>query len=158
MQIRELGDFSVSYQVSGLLTEVEQLLGSRRKLRASVLDALHAAGIEIVSPTYMNTRSLSADYRAVPASRRVPEPEPKEGEDNPDAVAFDKAQQAETLDFKKKEYTELSQELIELEKELKELDSAEERQPLALRKKKLEARLLRAEKEIARMQAELHPK
>ncbi len=58
VQIRELGDFSVSYQVSGLLTEVEQLLGSRRKLRASVLDALHAAGIEIVSPTYMNTRSL----------------------------------------------------------------------------------------------------
>jgi hypothetical protein len=157
VQISALGDFSVSYQVSGLLTDVEQLLGSRRKLRANVLDALHGAGIEIVSPTYMNTRSLPADYRAVPAGRRAPDPQKDAAEDDPDSVAFDKAQQAETLDFKKKEYTELSQELIELEKELKELDSGADRQPLTLRKKKLEARLLRAEKEIARMQAELNP-
>jgi len=159
VQIRELGDFSVSYQVSGLLTDIEQLIGMRRKLRASTLDELHAAGIEIVSPNYMNTRSLGAGARAVPvggaeeaagnaAGRSNPDPDP-------DSVVFDKALEAESLDKLKKEYTEFSQELIGVEQTLKEAGPGDERQPLNLQKKKLEARLLRTDKEIKKLEAKL---
>jgi len=160
VQIRELGDFAVSYQVSGMLTDIEQLIGARRKLRASTLDELHTAGIEIVSPTYMNTRSLGAETRVVPVGgfaagasadggeNSLPEPDP-------DSVVFDKAQQAESLETLKKEYTDCSQELIGVEQELKEAGPGDERKPLSLRKKKLEARLLRTDKEIKKLEAEL---
>ena len=153
VQILSLGDFSVSYQVSGLLTEIENLIDTRRKLRARVLDQLHAAGIEIVSPNYMNTRSLTAGSRSVPQGEAMPST--VDDEPGPDAMVFDKAEQAEELDNLKKEYTTLSQDLIGIEQELKEAGPGEQRQPINLRKKKTEARMLRMEKEIAKLEAEL---
>jgi hypothetical protein len=156
VQICELGDFAVSYQVSGLLTDIEQLIGTRRKLRAATLDALHEAGIEIVSPNYMNTRSLGAGSRAVPVSVVAADTENDNNHPDPDAVVFDKAQQAEGMDKLKKDYTEASQELIGIEQELKEAGPGDQRQPLNLKKKKLEARLLRTDKEIKKLEAELN--
>lgn len=153
VQILGLGDFSVSYQVSGLLTDIEQLIGTRRKLRARVLDTLHAAGIEIVSPNYMNTRQLSSSAKAAPTGK--PAASDEEDQPDPDAMAFDKAKQAEDLDRLKKEYTAMSQELIGVEQELKDAKQGKERQGVSLKKKKLEARMLRAEKEISKMEAEL---
>ena len=158
VQIRELGDFAVIYQVSGMLTDIEQLIGTRRKLRASTLDELHAAGIEIVSPTYMNTRSLGAETRVVPVGGIAAGASSDEDgllEPDPDSVVFDKAQQAENLEALKNEYTDCSQELIGVEQELKEAGPGDERKPLNLRKKKLEARLLRTDKEIKKLEAEL---
>jgi small-conductance mechanosensitive channel len=156
VQVRELGDFSVSYQVSGLLTDIEQLLGTRRKLRASVLDELHAAGIEIVSPNYMNTRNLNTGTRAMPLEGVAAVTEMDNSDPDPDAIAFDKAQLAETLDRFKKEYTELSQELISVEQELKVAEPGDQRQPLNLQKKKLEAQLLRTDKEIKKLEAQFN--
>jgi len=154
VQILSLGDFSVSYEVSGLLTEIEYLIDTRRKLRARVLDQLHAAGIEIVSPSYMNTRSLIAGARSVPQGATAV-PSTGDDEPGPDAMVFDKAEQAEDLDNLKKEYTTLSQDLIGIEQELKEAGPGEQRKPINLRKKKTEARMLRMEKEIAKLEAEL---
>jgi len=151
VQILELGDFAVSYQVSGVLTDIEHLIGTRRKLRARVLDQLHEAGIEIVSPTYMNSRVLEAAGRVFPQSTSAPAQEAVEPD--PDAVAFDKAQQADDLDKLKKEYTDMSQELIGIEQELKDAGPGEARQPLNLKKKKLEAKMLRIEKEIKQYEA-----
>ena len=156
VQVRELGDFSVSYQVSGLLTDIEQLLGTRRKLRASALDELHAAGIEIVSPNYMNTRNLNTATRAMPVEGAAAEAAIDNSHPDPDAIAFDKAQQAENLDRLKKEYTELSQELISVEQELKVAEPGDQRQPLNLQKKKLEAQLLRTDKEIKKLEAQFN--
>ena len=156
VQILSLDDFSVSYQISGLLTEIEYLIDTRRKLRARVLDQLHAVGIEIVSPSAMNTRSLTAGSRSVPQGGAVPST--GDDEPGPDATAFDKAEQAEDLDNLKnlkKEYTTLSQDLIGIEQELKEAGPGEQRKPINLRKKKAEARMLRMEKEIAKLEAEL---
>jgi len=158
VQIRNLGDFAVSHQLSGLLTEIEQLIGMRRKLRANVLDELHAAGIEIVSPTYMNTRALGSGIRSVPVGGAQPDLVPEAAEPDPDAMVFDKAEQAEDLDKLKKEYTDMSQQLIDAEQELKDAGPGAARQPLNLKKKKLEARMLRTEKEIKAMQDELQGK
>jgi small-conductance mechanosensitive channel len=153
VQILQLGDFSVSYQISALLTDVEQLIGMRRKLRAQVLDELHAAGIQIVSPTYMNTRALTVGALSVPEAHADTGNDKRQPD--PDAMVFDKAKQAEDLDRLKKDYTAMSQELIGIEQELKQAGPGDERQPINLRKKKLEARMLRAEKEIHQLESEL---
>lgn len=95
VQIRELGDFSVVYRISALLTDVNQLINKRRELRAGTMDALHAANIEIVSPTFMNTRAYDNEAtftHQVDASEAVI----SQGA-SPDAVAFDKAERAESV-------------------------------------------------------------
>jgi small conductance mechanosensitive channel len=153
VQILSLGDSSVSYQVAGLLTEIEYLIDTRRKLRARVLDQLQAVGIEVVSPSSMNTRSLTAGSRSVPQGGAMPST--SDDEPGPDAMVFDKSEQAEDLDNLKKDYTTLSQDLIGIEQELKESGPGEQRKPINLRKKKTEARMLRMEKEIAKLEAEL---
>ncbi|MEE4184781.1 MAG: mechanosensitive ion channel family protein [Gammaproteobacteria bacterium] len=159
VQIRDLGDFSISYQVSGLLTDIDKLISTRRKLRANTVDALHDAGIEIVSPTYMMTRSLTPGHAVLPLQTPVGEVEedPDEGSD-PDEIVFDKARQAEELELHKAQYTEMSQRLLELEQALKEVDPADEaaRRPVLLEKKKLEAAINRLAKRIAAEDAALN--
>ena len=95
VQIRELGDFSVTYQVSGLLTEVNRIIDKRRELRARTMDVLHGADIEIVSPNFMNTRAYDQDRRFVPAME-----DPVDSADvaaSADALVFDKAEEAESV-------------------------------------------------------------
>ena len=95
VQIRELGDFSVTYQVSGLLTEVNRIIDKRRELRARTMDALHAADIEIVSPNFMNTRMFDSEEMF------IPEHDASAGDDDAgssaDALVFDKAEKAESV-------------------------------------------------------------
>ncbi|MBT8081574.1 MAG: mechanosensitive ion channel [Gammaproteobacteria bacterium] len=95
VQIRELGDFSVTYQVSGLLKEINRIIEKRRELRARTMDVLHGAGIEIVSPSFMNTRAIEKGQPFIP--------EVDEGDDatatggSPDAMVFDKAEKAASV-------------------------------------------------------------
>lgn len=69
VQILELRDFSVTYRIAGFLPEVKRLLTVRSRLQASVLDTLHGASVEIVSPTFMNQRQLAEGVRFVPSKR-----------------------------------------------------------------------------------------
>lgn len=66
-----LGDFSVTYRAAGFLAEVKHLLSARSKLRECILDELHGAGIEIVSPHFMNQRQLAEGRRVLPPARPV---------------------------------------------------------------------------------------
>ena len=59
VQVISLGDFSVLYRVSGLLLEVKKIITARSELHKNILDSLQDGGIEIVSPTFMNTRSFN---------------------------------------------------------------------------------------------------
>ncbi len=97
VQITELGDFSVTYQVSALLTDVSHIIGKRRELRARTMDALHGAGIEIVSPTFMNTRVYESDtqFIAKKGPKAIVDTEDKH---SPDAIAFDKAERAKSVE------------------------------------------------------------
>ena len=95
VQIRELGDFSVTYRIAGLLTEVNRLLDKRRELRARTMDSLHAADIEIVSPNFMNTRSLDPEELVIPEVEA--EEEPVDNGTSTDALVFDKAEEAESV-------------------------------------------------------------
>jgi len=153
VQIRELGDYSVQYRVSGLLTDISKLVATRRKLRANTLDALHDAGIEIVSPNFMNTRVL-ADGQIIRPEGPQAETESNDHPD-PDEVVFDKAKRAEELAELKESYTEQSQRLLEIEQELKKAGPGDERRPLTLEKKKLDAAMARAARQIESMEAAL---
>jgi small conductance mechanosensitive channel len=66
VHILELGNYSVTYRISGILTEVKWLITARSNLARTVLDTLHGHGIEIMSPTYMNQRRLADDKKVVP--------------------------------------------------------------------------------------------
>jgi small-conductance mechanosensitive channel len=95
VQVRELGDFSVTYRVAGLLEDVTSLISARSRLRAAMLDALHTAGIEIVSPNFMNTRSLSEGQKFIPARTRKTATQTQSTAED---IAFDKADDAASLE------------------------------------------------------------
>lgn len=98
VRLDALGDFSITYRACGVLSEVESLLSARTKLRRAMLDALHGAGIEIVSPTFMNTRAFPPERAFVPVPAVETSAETAVAESDPDRVVFDKADEAATLE------------------------------------------------------------
>lgn len=116
VQVGELGDFSVSYRVAGLLKDVSRLIAARSRLREMTLDALHEGGVEIVSPNFMNTRALAVDQRIMPPVER----RRAEDEDSaPDAVVFDKAQEAASVQAERDEHRKLMEQVTALQEQLK---------------------------------------
>jgi small-conductance mechanosensitive channel len=113
VRVVELGDFSVSYRVAGLLEEVKQLLSARSRLRQYMLDKLHGEGIEIVSPTFMNQRQIAPEKRFIPR-REVMVEEKKEEEVAPEEIAFDKAEQAQRLEELRHEHESITRELKDM--------------------------------------------
>lgn len=98
VQVLELGDFSVTYKVEGLLKNIESLITARSDFKKAVLDALHEADVEIVSPTFMNQRILKEGTVFIPPKEpmeaEIPEKSP---EKKPEEIIFDKAIEAEIL-------------------------------------------------------------
>lgn len=119
VHVRELGDFAVTYRVAGLLEDVQSLISARAQLRKAVLDALHAADIEIVSPNFMNTRPVGEGQRFIPAAdrRRTPEEEP---EKQVESIAFDIAEEAASLEELRKAIEAIDAELSDKEKAVSE--------------------------------------
>lgn len=112
VQVRELGDFSVTYRIAGLLEEVKHLITARSRLREMMLDKLHEGGVEIVSPTFMNTRALKEGQRFVP-QRETPSSE----QDTPskpalEDIVFEKGEKAASLE-KLRELHEAAEKEIE---------------------------------------------
>ncbi|MGB5324845.1 MAG: mechanosensitive ion channel domain-containing protein [Pseudomonadales bacterium] len=114
VQIMALGDYSVTYKVSGMLVEVKSLLTSRSNLCRAVLDGLHGSDIEIVSPAFMNQRRLPEDTRMIPAMLQQA---PAESIPVAEGVAFDKAEQAEQVEKEKQQLLEKIEEYSALLKD-----------------------------------------
>jgi small-conductance mechanosensitive channel len=144
VHVRELGDFSIFYRVAGLLEDVESLISARSRLRECMLDALHSAEIEIVSPTFMNSRVYSDDRGFIPEpSRRVRKLLQPEVE----AIVFDKASEAAALEDLKRSIESIDNELAELAEE----SSSANHQTIA----RLEARKSRLIERVATEQKQL---
>jgi len=150
VQVLELGDFSVNYRIAGLLTETKKLITFRSRLRAAVLDALHTAGVEIVSPDFTNARVFQPGDRFIPATTHSAPDSPADSA--PVDVIFDKAEDAESLSRLRKKYTEREEELRSCRKQLKETDSTAEKETLAARIATLEKMLPALETAITRAQ------
>jgi small-conductance mechanosensitive channel len=146
VQVTDLGDFSISYRIAGLLEDVQSLISARSDLRKSVLDALHGAGIEIVSPNFMNTHALADGQRFMP--EQTPRPDTgRASETRAEEVAFDVAKEAASIE-------ELRSALELVEKELDTLKSGEGSGSEAARER-LEAQKLRLEAELEAAEARL---
>ncbi|MEQ8262417.1 mechanosensitive ion channel domain-containing protein [Pseudohaliea sp.] len=147
VHLRELGNFSVTYRAAGLLEDVQSLLSARSQLHECMLDALHGAGIEIVSPTFMNTRAYEPGALVLP-------PEAKEGKRpsehvQAEEVAFDKAEEAASAEKLRLEVERLDEELAAL-REGGEGEAEQRAQQLTLERERLKSRLQAA---LAGMQA-----
>ena len=139
VQVLELGDYSVLYRVAGLLVETKQLITYRSRLRAAMLDCLHEAKVEIVSPAFINTRAYATDDTFIPAvtSRRTTVPDGA-----PVDVVFDKAEEAESLSQDRKVCDDLQLELKDARQELKDA-------PDDASKARAERRIARLDRQIA---------
>lgn len=139
VQIIELGNYSISYRVSGLLTEVKSMISSRSRLYANILDTLHQAQIEIMSPNFMNTRNIADAPPAIPkATETSPEHIAKHADPSsdttPEDIIFDKAEEAEQ---KERSRTELSEDIKALNEQLKDAkDEQKNRLELQIARKK----------------------
>jgi hypothetical protein len=144
----KLGDFSITYRVAGLLTEVKSLLSTRSKLQAKMADQLHQSGIEIVSPNFMNQRILEAERLFIPKtppSARVAD----EHKELPETVVFDKADEAESLEKLRERQAELRAEIDQAKSDLSEAADDLSREKMRIRVESLETGLARLIEYIA---------
>ena len=134
--IDSLGDYSIVYKVHGLAKDLKTTLSSRSALNKCVLDALHKAGVEIVSPTFMNQRRVN-EQTFIPKERnnRI-----KKETDKPEDVIFDKADKAGKLDEMKKQHEELIERMEQAKEAIKHADNAEVEEELKKSYEKLKAR------------------
>lgn len=115
MQVVELGDYSVVYRVAGFLDAPERLLATRSKLQGAMLDALHEAKVEIMSPMFVATRNTD-DSIAIP-HQRVVEAVVEEADPAEDRT-FDKAEMAGGIQAHRKAIAEAEKLIETLQSEL----------------------------------------
>lgn len=103
VHVLEIGNFAVTYRIAGFLEDTKHLLTVRSDLCRAVLDALHGGDIEILSPTYMVQRPLAEAARVIPQPASAASVEPSvNAPEAPEALLFDKAEQAEQLSIERK--------------------------------------------------------
>ncbi len=96
VHIVKLGDFSITYKVCGFLEDIKVILTTRSRLQKSILDTLHKANVEIVSPTFMNQRPLKENERFIPKNAKHTKPtQPVDENLAAENIVFDKAEDAE---------------------------------------------------------------
>ncbi|MRX28594.1 mechanosensitive ion channel family protein [Kangiella sp. HZ709] len=133
--IESLGDFSIVYKVHGLAKEINTMLSARSRLNSCVLDALHEANVEIVSPSFMNQRQVS-EQMFIPTERI----RKTNSKINPEDVIFDKAEKAEKLDDHRKAHRDLLAEISKLKSAIKDESDTANKDQLTARLDKLIAR------------------
>ena len=91
-----------------------------------VREELHAAGIEIVSPTFMNTRAIREGHSFIPPPEARPVKQASR-KPAPESIAFDKADKAESLANLQSRVEGLEKKLKELEEEASQAEKGPER-------------------------------
>jgi small-conductance mechanosensitive channel len=149
VQVMELGNFAVTYRIAGFLGDVKQLLSARSRLQVKVLDVLHAAGIEIASPTIMAQRPLAPGTAILPREPGTSAPAAAPSAE-PEARIFDKADQAEAVEELRQR---LGQTLGEIEDRKAAVDAAKDDNARAAAVQQLQA----AERRKETLEAQLQP-
>jgi len=119
--VTSLGDFSVVYKVHGLLKDVKTILTGRSKLNAMILDTLHNAGIEIMSPTFVGQRQVN-EIEFIPKKPKAKEIAKLEKETKvtgaPENMMFDKAEEAESIEKRKESIEEINTKITDLQTQI----------------------------------------
>lgn len=139
VQVLDLGNFSVTYRVAGLLTETKQLVAYKSRLKGAMLDALHTGGVEIVSPAFVNTKALDRDRQIIP---NPTQPVFSPGADAaPVEVVFDKAEDAASLSSLRQQRDQLKEEIKVSRQAAKDADDGQEQELIRQRIERLESLL-----------------
>ncbi len=149
VHILSLGDFSIVYRVHGLLKDVKSIVSAKSRLTGSVIDALHSAGIEIVSPNFMNQKQVG-DTVFIPKKYRTKDKEVLK-ENTPENLIFDKAEEAEGLEKRKELLAEVENKIKNEKAQLKEVKDDTV-------KKKLEEKLKSTEELKAKIEDRIETK
>ena len=139
VQVISLGDFSVLYRLSGLLVDVKKIITARSELHKNILDSLQQGGIEIVSPTFMNTRAFNPNHNFIAPSHLNLKTAENADEVEIESILFDKAEQAETLSYISQKLKRISIGKEKLAAILKSTDNEEDAAKLLHRIEHLEA-------------------
>ena len=144
--VEELMDHAIVYRVYGLLEDSSQLMTKTSQLNKSVLDTLHQEGMEIASPGLMNQRRYEQQNRFVP---KVTKPEVKvEADADIEDIAFDRAEQAESIEKLYAEQEKLHQTLRAIGDESEKEAAMETKEQVEQRKSALRKRIEEIESEI----------
>ncbi len=133
--ITKLGDFSIHYKVHGLLEDTNKYFSTRALLNAMVVDHLHAAKIEIVSPSFMNQRQVN-DQEFIPKVLKI-----KEEHDESkiaDDLIFDKAKQAKEIEKKQSHVDKLDERIENTKATIKKADDKNEKEAILEKVAKME--------------------
>ncbi len=149
VHIISLGDFSIVYRVHGLLKEVKSIMTAKSRLIGQVIDSLHEAKIEIVSPNFMNQKQVG-DTVFIPKSYRTNIVEEKKT-DAPEKAIFDKAEEAEKVEASKERMVDLEKKIKDTQQQIKESEDA-------ATKEKLEKKLAASKELHKRMMDKLDEK
>jgi small conductance mechanosensitive channel len=125
VQIVDLGDFTVNYRVAGFLEDVNGLVSARSNLRVEVLNTLHNADIEVMSPSVMMQRPIPAGERIMPRREISSRINVDVGQSLLEEIIFDKAEEAEAVEMREKKLADCRVERDELKKKLEEAGEVE---------------------------------
>ncbi|MBN2079263.1 MAG: mechanosensitive ion channel [Spirochaetes bacterium] len=151
--VEKLMDHAVEYRVFGLLKETTKMLTLRSDLRKTVLDVLHQDGIEIVSPSFMNRREYDEQKSFIPPVTQQ-EPEESSSESKVEEIAFDKAEEADSIEKLKEDYSALIKKKEELSEKIKEESDKESKKEMEDEIKRIEKRSEELTKYIEKRQKE----
>lgn len=140
VHVMELGDYSVTYRASGMLVDVKQLLTARSLLHEMMLDALHKHNIEIVSPTFMNTRGLEKGEDFIPpVTADTEEKRSAPAKPVPEDLVFDKAEEAESIEKLRERYDALGKNIEATKQQVKDAEDGVEEDELKDKIARIEA-------------------
>ncbi|MDD3824231.1 MAG: mechanosensitive ion channel family protein [Sphaerochaetaceae bacterium] len=139
--IEQLLDHAVIYRVFGLLEEFSERLSKTSDLHRAMLDTLHERGIEIASPALSDRRELSSDTPHIPL--RVKKETSEKGTETIERLAFDKADEAESLEQLRADVGKLDTSLQEVE------ESVADKEEKKTAKARIERKKERLQQEIA---------
>lgn len=123
VQILDIGDFAVRYRITGFLEDTSRIVSMRSELKANMLDSLHRAGIEIMTPSVMNQRPIPADVAVIPQRELTEEVDTDAGK--AERLMFDKAELAARVEGFRTQCDTLRQEIETMQSEDAEGNAAE---------------------------------
>ncbi|MDA3831821.1 MAG: mechanosensitive ion channel, partial [Spirochaetales bacterium] len=127
--VEKLMDHAVEYRVFGLLKETSRMLTLRSDLRKTLLDVLHQDEIEIVSPSFVNRREYDEQKSFIPQTIQQ-KSEELSSKSTVEELAFDKAEEAESIEKFKEDYNDLLKKEEELSEKMKEENDKERKKEM----------------------------
>ena len=131
--------------------KVKHILSTRSTLHKKILDVFNSNGVEIVSPTFMNTRAVPENRKFISsAGDRLDKEADRDVQSAPEEMVFDKADEAESLEKIREMHKASGKEIDAVKQQIQETASESEKEKLEAKIELLKARRERIADILAR--------